>query len=72
MNRQSLAIRINESNPNHHLFNNNGTWWCHFTRCPTPFTAERVRRSLGTKCVDEARRRRDALLGLPRIDGGRV
>ncbi len=68
MSGQELTIRINVSNPNHHLYNNNGTWWCHYTRCPTPFTAERVRRSLGTRCVLEARRRRDTLLGLSSSD----
>lgn len=64
MTTQTLAIRINPDNLNHHLYSNNGTWWCHYTRCPTPFTAERVRRSLGTRCVLEARRRRDVILGL--------
>lgn len=58
----TLSVRVNARNPNHHLFNNHGTWWCHYTRCPTPFTAERVRRSLGTKNVAEARRLRDRIL----------
>ena len=40
-----LAIRVDESNPNHHLWNNNGTWWLHYTVYPTPVTSER-RRSL--------------------------
>ena len=62
MNGTTLAVRITPGNPNHHLWNNNGTWWCHFTVCPTPFTAERVRRSLRTRQLDEARRRRDELL----------
>lgn len=50
------------ANPNHHLWNNNGTWFVHYTTYPTPITKERVRRSLQTKALDEAQRRRDALL----------
>ena len=53
------ALRISEANPNHHLWNNNGTWFLHYTVYPTPFTKERIRRSLGTKCVTTARERRD-------------
>jgi len=47
-------------NPNHHLWNNNGTWFLHYTVYPTPFAAERKRVSLGTKDLREARSRRDA------------
>ncbi len=56
------AIRIADANPDHHLWNNNGTWFVHYVVHPTPITKERVRRSLGTKCLSEARARRDALL----------
>jgi len=49
-------------NPNRNIWNNNGTWFVHFTVYPTPITKERVRRSLNTKSVIEARKRRDALL----------
>jgi len=72
MTTQTLAIRINTQNPNHHLFNNNGTWFIHYTRCPTPITAERVRRSLGTKSLDEARKRRDIVLGFYRPERKKV
>ena len=48
------------NNPNHNLWNNNGTWWIHLTVYPTPVTKVRVHRSLQTKDVLEARRRRDA------------
>ena len=54
--------RGNNTNPNHHLWNNNGTWWVHFTYYPTPLTKERVRMSLKTRSVDEARQLRDRLL----------
>ena len=57
-----LSLRVNPENPNHHLWNNNGTWFVHYVVHPTPITKERVRRSLGTKCLSEARARRDALL----------
>ena len=57
----ALSIRIDPENPNHHLWNNNGTWFVHYTACPTPVTAERVRRSLGTRSLETARHRRDEL-----------
>ena len=57
----SASIRIRAENPNHHLWNNHGTWFLHYTIHPTPFTKERIRRSLGTKDLDLARRRRDNL-----------
>jgi hypothetical protein len=55
-----LRVRIHAENPNHHLWNNHGTWFLHYTVHPTPFTKERVRRSLGTSSLDAARERRDA------------
>ena len=54
------GIRIHPDNPNHHLWDNHGTWFLHYTVHPTPFTKGRIRRSLSTKDVDTARRRRDA------------
>lgn len=54
------GIRVRAENPNHHLWNNHGTWFLHYTVHPTPFTKERIRRSLGTKDVRIARERRDA------------
>lgn len=64
-----LAVRIN-GHPNHHIWDNNGTWFFHGTVHPTPVTKERVRFSLRTKDLGEARRRRDRVLsrgrhGLP-------
>ena len=59
---EEIALRIDESNPNHHLWNNNGTWWVHYTIYPTPVTVERIRRSLKTKILEEARNRRDKIL----------
>ena len=57
------SLRIDEHNPLHHLWNNNGTWWVHYTEHLPDFTKRRVRRSLGTRDREEAVRRRDALLG---------
>ena len=54
------AIRVSAANPNHHLWNNHGTWFLHYTVYPTPLTKDRIRRSLGTKDLAVARSRRDA------------
>ena len=54
------SIRVDEGNPNHHLWDNHGTWFLHYTVYPTPFTKERIRRSLGTKDLGIARTRRDS------------
>ena len=59
---EEIALRIDEANLNHHLWNNNGTWWVHYTIYPTPVTVERIRRSLKTKILEEARNRRDKIL----------
>jgi len=48
--------------PDHHLWNNNGTFWCHYTVHESDYTKRRVRVSLHTKDQREARARRDALL----------
>jgi hypothetical protein len=56
------SLRIDPSNPDHHLWNNNGTWWVHYTEWLENHTARRVRRSLGTACRSRARALRDALL----------
>ena len=58
----TLAVRVNQKNPNHHLWNNNGTWWCHFTLHLPDSTKARIRKSLGTSRPDEARQLRDGLL----------
>ena len=54
-----LPLRVAADNPNHHLWNNNGVWWLHYTIYPTAHTAERIRRSLRTRSIEEARSRRD-------------
>ena len=49
------GLRVDAENPNHHLWDNHGTWFLHYTVHPTPFTKERVRRSLGTRreCAED-------------------
>ncbi len=59
MKSPTLAVRVDPDNPDHHLWNNNGTWWCHYTIHGPDHTKERVRISLKTSNQEEARRRRD-------------
>jgi len=59
---EETAIRIDDSNSNHHIWNNNGTWWIHYTIYPTPVTAERIRHSLKTRNLSKARHLRDQIL----------
>jgi hypothetical protein len=60
-----LSIRCPRGNLNHHLWNNHGTWWCHLTLHLPDFTKRRLRFSLGTDQLDQARRRRDRWLANP-------
>ena len=53
-----LISRERESHPNHHLTNNNGTWWCQITVHQGPFS-RRLRFSLGTGDLERARSLRD-------------
>src|SRR6187397_602051 len=48
--------------PDHHLWRNGRLYWVAFTVHLPGWQKERVRRSLGTADLFEARRRRDALL----------
>jgi hypothetical protein len=61
MKNSKIAIRIG-SNPNHHLWNNNGTWWLHYTEHLPDYTKRRVRISLHTHSLSAARAIRDVLL----------
>jgi hypothetical protein len=63
-----LSVRVDATNRQHHLWNNNGVWWVHYTLnfdCRT----RRVRRSLKTGSLDEAIRRRDDLFARLRTEG---
>lgn len=67
-----LSVRIRADNPRHHLWNNNGTWWIHYTLTTWNERIRRVRRSLGTKVLGEAVARRDALLARLAVEGEAV
>jgi hypothetical protein len=66
------GIRVRTENENHHLWNNHGTWFLHYTVHPTPFTKERIRRSLGTKDVVVARERRDSFFAQLAAEASKV
>jgi hypothetical protein len=63
-----LSIRVGAANPLHHLWNNNGTWWIHYTIHPDACTKARVRRSLRTRELAEALARRDEILAAQQAD----
>jgi hypothetical protein len=57
---------VADVDPDHHLWRNGRLWWIAVTVHLPDWTKRRVRRSLGTDDVREARRRRDGIL--ERID----
>ena len=60
MNRENtLSIRVDEKNPFHHLWNNNGTWWLHLTMHGHDSTKKRIRKSLKTHDPVKAQAIRD-------------
>lgn len=59
-----LSVRCRPGNADHHLWNNNGTFWCHLTVHFADFTKERLRLSLETGDVRHARRVRDSIFAL--------
>lgn len=56
------VLGSHEIDPNHHLWRNGRLWWVAFTVHLPNWQKERIRMSLGTAKVVEARRRRDDLL----------
>jgi len=61
LDRPTLAIRKTD-NHDHHLWNNNGTYWVHYTQHLPDYTKRRVRKSLHTTELGIARVLRDSLL----------
>jgi hypothetical protein len=53
---------MNHRNPDHHIWNNNGTWWCHYTEHLPDYTKRRVRLNLHTDNRFVARVLRDSVL----------
>jgi ligand-binding sensor domain-containing protein len=65
------SLRVDRDNALHHLWCNNGTWWVHYT-LHFGHRKRRIRRSLETSTLDEAVRRRDALLARLAVEGETV
>jgi hypothetical protein len=59
---QLAPSRAAETNPNHHLWKNGRLWWLAVTLLHDGWRQERIRQSLGTDDLFEARRRRDLVL----------
>lgn len=58
----TLSRRQKTTGPNHHLWDNHGTWWFHGTVHLPNGTAQRIRVSLRTRDEAKARQRRDTIL----------
>lgn len=69
--KHHLATR-RTANPNHHLWNNNGTWWCYFTLRSAAGDSKRHRISLQTPDLETARRKRDRLLTALHAKSGQI
>ena len=54
-----LKTRNTNANPNHHIWNNNGTWYCKFRVYDTDGETKQIRTSLNTQSEEEARILRD-------------
>ena len=55
MSSATLSIRVKRGNPDHHLWNNHGTWWLHYTLHLPDYTTRRIRKNLRTRDLDQAR-----------------
>ena len=56
------SLKIDESNPNHHIWRN-GRYWCiHFVVRYNDKSSQRIRRSLKVENVEETRMKRDKIL----------
>lgn len=69
---EKLSIRIDPRNPDHHLWNNNGTWWLHCTVHEPGNRVRRVRFSLHTADLEAARARRDLFFTYLEVRGNDV
>lgn len=68
--RQTMKNKIIERKDrkygaDHHIWDNNGTWWCHLSLARSRGPAKRVRFSLSTANRAEARKRRDIIMKAP-------
>lgn len=62
MKSYEISRRQKSRGDNHHLWNNNGTWWLHSTIHLPDFTKRRLRKNLRTSDVRTARQLRDRIL----------
>jgi len=62
INQPQISRRQKNDGPNHHLWNNHGTWWLHVTFHLPDGTAKRHRTNLKTRSLAEARGKRDRLI----------
>jgi hypothetical protein len=67
-----LVTRRTDTNPNHHIWKNNGTWWIRFTLRSTAGESIRPAYSLKTADLDAARRKRDRILGAIESKSGKI
>ncbi len=58
----SKALPLEAVDPDHHLWRNGRLWWVAFTVHLPGWQKDRIRLSLGTDDLEEARRRRDQIL----------
>jgi hypothetical protein len=70
--KHHIATRRTKNNPNHHLWNNNGTWWLHFTLHSVTGSKKRHRISLKTPDTESARRKRDRILADLHANSGNI
>ena len=71
MNEQpKLSVRCHPGNENHHIWDNNGTFWCHLTVHLPDFTKQRLRLSLGTDDIQQpSERSREELVHAVKVFG---
>ena len=60
--KKIVALPDRKYGANHHIWDNNGTWWCHLSLARRTGRAKRIRFSLRTDNVGEARKRRDLIM----------
>jgi hypothetical protein len=67
-----LVTRRTDTNPNHHIWKNNGTWWIRFTLRSTEGESIRPAYSLKTANLDVALTKRDRILGAIDAKSGKI
>ena len=62
MSTATPSLRVDPANANHHLWNNHGTWWLHYTLHLPVYTTRRIRKNIRTHDLVQACALRDELL----------